>query len=139
MANEDRGEIEIEFNPSTQVLMRFRAAESALLDDLLGAAPLVFLGRGGGTEKFLINAFIAGTSQTRRKDRVSPGQAAAWLDEADPSFNREDCKRDVLYALARGKGGDEAKRMCDVLDEIYRPGPKEDDDKKKAGSASAAA
>jgi hypothetical protein len=130
-ANEDRGECEIQFSKDNVVTLRFRYAETTLLGERLGCDPLIYLGRGGSIEAFLTHAIIAGTSQIRRQDRVTPGKIALWFDHADPEFSREDAQKRVLYAVARGKGGGESEKMLAQLDEIFAV-----DDPKKNESAS---
>lgn len=98
--------------------LRFKSAEVIVLEDRLGCDVLTYLARGGGTTKFCADAVIAGLSgsRTARKE-LTPATVATWLDSAD--WDREEFQKDVLYAIARGKPGEEGMRMAKVLDEVF--------------------
>lgn len=113
MANQDRGEMEIHIGDQTRTL-RFKSPEVLVLEEMLGKDVLAFLAGGGGQTKFLTSAIIAGMSKTDSKTRLTPAKVAGWLDALD--IDRDKLQREILYVIARGKGGEEAKRMVDAFD-----------------------
>lgn len=123
MANADRGEMEIHIGGQSRTL-RFRAAECMVLEERLEADPLAFIARGGGQTKFLVEAIFAGLSREKAL-KLTPGRVAAWLDEAD-ELDRSETQKGILYAIARGKPGDEGRVMVQALDEAFGGVPSEE-------------
>jgi len=116
MANVDRGEMDLRVGGQTRTL-RYRAAECMLLEDRLGMDPLAFIARGGGQTKFLVEAIFCGLSREKSL-KLTPPRVAAWLDEAD-DLDRTESQKEILYAIARGKPGEEGKTMVKALDEAF--------------------
>lgn len=114
-ANTDRGEIDVRIGGQTRTL-RFRAPEVALLEEKLDSDPLTFLGNGRGQVRFLIAAIWAGLSRIDKAGKHTPPVIAGWLDDDKEPVNREELQKEILYAIARGKPGDEAKEMVRQLD-----------------------
>lgn len=115
-ANVDRGEFDLRIGGQTRTL-RFRAAECMVLEERLGADPLAFIARGGGQTKFLIEAIFAGLSREKTL-KLTPAKVATWLDDAD-DLDRADVQKEILYAIARGKPGDEGEEMVKALDDAF--------------------
>lgn len=121
-ANVDRGEFQLRVGGQTRTL-RFRAAECMVLEERLGADPLAFIARGGGQTKFLVEAIFAGLSREKGL-KLTPSKVAAWLDDAD-DLDRTDTQKSILYAIARGKPGEEGMEMVKALDEAFGEVPEE--------------
>lgn len=115
-ANKDRGEIDVRIGGQTRTL-RFRAAECMLLEERLESDPLSYVAKGGGQTKFLVECIFCGLSR-EKGSKLTPMRVATWLDEAE-DLNRSDLQKEILYALARGKPGDEGKQMVKALDEAF--------------------
>ncbi len=130
MANKDLGEIEIHIGNQTR-LLRFRSKAVALLEDRLGVEPFVFVAQSKGPTKFVAEAIFAGivasSSRDERKE-ISVDRIYQWLDDA-ADLDRDKLTQDILYAIARGKTGEEAKRMVRALDAAFGV----DSDDAKAG------
>ena len=123
MANKDRGELGIHIGGQSRTL-RFRTAETMLLEDRLGMDVVAWLGAQKGQTKFLVEAIFCGLSKTEKK--ITPMRVANWLDDDDKpvkvggeKVTREDLSKEILYAIARGKPKDEADEMVRVLDEAF--------------------
>lgn len=116
MANADRGELEVRIGSQVRTL-RFRAAECMVLEDRLGMDPLAFIARGGGQTKFLVESIFAGLSR-EKGTKLTPARVASWLDEAE-DLDRTETQKGILYAIARGKPGEEGKQMVKALDEAF--------------------
>lgn len=116
MANADRGELEVRIGSQVRTL-RFRAAECMVLEDRLGMDPLAFIARGGGQTKFLVESIFAGLSR-EKGTKLTPARVASWLDEAE-DLDRTEVQKGILYAIARGKPGEEGKQMVKALDEAF--------------------
>ncbi len=117
----DRPEFEAHIGGQTRKF-RFTTAEAVLLEERLGADPLAYLSRGGGATKFVADAIFAGLSYDRGLRReLTPGKVYGWMDQAQ-DLDREWFQKEVLYAIARGKTGEEAKRMVRALDEAFAEG-----------------
>lgn len=116
MANADRGELEVRIGSQMRTL-RFRAAECMVLEDRLGMDPLAFIARGGGQTKFLVESIFAGLSR-EKGTKLTPARVASWLDEAE-DLDRTETQKGILYAIARGKPGEEGKQMVKALDEAF--------------------
>lgn len=116
MANADRGELEVRIGSQVRTL-RFRAAECMVLEDRLGMDPLAFIARGGGQTKFLVESIFAGLSREKGA-KLTPARVASWLDEAE-DLDRTETQKGILYAIARGKPGEEGKQMVKALDEAF--------------------
>lgn len=116
-ANKDRGEVDIRIGDQTRTL-RFRTAECALLEQSLEMDPMLFIATNRGRDTFLIKAIIAGLSRNAGKEPVTPSKVATWLD-AD-GVDKKALQKDILYAIARGKTAEEAKRLVESLDAAYR-------------------
>ena len=127
MANKDQGEIEIHIGNQTR-LLRFKSKAVALLEDRLGLEPFAFVAQSRGATRFLAEAIFAGlaanASREQRKE-ITIDRIYTWLDDAE-DLDREKLIQDVLYAIARGKAGEEAKRMVRALDEAFYGVSKED-------------
>jgi hypothetical protein len=115
-ANQDRGEIDVHIGGQTRTL-RFRAAECMLLEERLESDPLSYVAKGGGQTKFLVECIFCGLSR-EKGSKLTPMRVATWLDDAD-DLNRSDLQKQILYALARGKPGEEGKQMVKALDEAF--------------------
>jgi hypothetical protein len=100
--------------------LRFRSAEVMLLEERLGMDVLAFLARQGGSTRFVVEAVFAGLSSGADK-KLTPKRVTAWLDEFDGDV--DDLQKAILYAIARGKPAQQAKKMVEALDEAF---PSED-------------
>lgn len=114
-ANIDRGEIDVRIGGQTRTLT-FRTAQVMLLEDRLECDVLAYLGRGGGNTKFLVESIFAGLSKTEKK--LTPNRVATWLDDAE-DLNRNELTKQILFAIARGKPGEEGREMVKVLSEAF--------------------
>lgn len=113
----DRGELELRIGGQTRTL-RFRSAEVFMLEEKLESDALTFVAGQRGQTRFLVTAILCGLSRTERDGRLSPSRVGIWLDE-ETGLDREKLQKDILYAIARGKNGDEAKKMVAALDEAF--------------------
>lgn len=123
-ASPNRGELDVRLGGIHRTL-RFRTAETMLLQKRLECDVLAYLARGGGTENFLVEAIFCGLSRDK-KAKINPMRVASWLDDEDKppqvdgvNVTREELQKEVLYAIARGKPKEEAEDFVRVLDEIY--------------------
>lgn len=126
MANVDRGEVELRLGGQSRTL-RFRAAQCMVLEERLAMDPLAFIARGGGQTKFLIEAIFSGLSH-EKSSKITPTKVATWLDDAEDGFDRTDAQKAILYAIARGKPGEEGANMVKALDEAFGDGEKAEGD-----------
>lgn len=115
MANKDRGEIGVHIGGQSRTLV-FRTAQVMLLEERLEMDVLAYLAKSGGSTKFLVESIFAGLSRTEKK--LTPMKVAAWLDDAE-DLNRNDLIKEILFAIARGKPGEEGREMVRVLDEAF--------------------
>jgi len=127
MANSDRGEMEVHVGGQTRTL-RFRSSEVMDLEKRLGSDILAFLARNGGQTTFIVEAIFCGL--TPKSDKVTPKGIARWLDDAE-DLNRLELQKEIVYAVARGKPGEEGKRMVEVLDEHFNKNEDDGDEKPK--------
>lgn len=114
-ANPDRGELDVRLGGQTRTLT-FRTAQVMLLEDRLDCDVLAYLGKSGGTTKFVVEAIFCGLSKTEKK--LTPMRVATWLDDAE-DIDRNELAKEILYAIARGKPGEEGREMVRVLDEAF--------------------
>lgn len=120
--NPDRAEFSVHIGDQTR-LLTFRSGQAMALEERLGMDPLAFVGGQKGQTKFIVEAFLVGLPKS--KDEVySPGKIHKWLD-ASADFDREAFVRCVLYAIARGKPGEDGKKMALALDEAFAEALKE--------------
>lgn len=114
-ANTDRGELDVRLGNQNRTLV-FRTAQVMLLEERLGCDVLAYLGKSGGTTKFLVESIFSGLSRTEKK--LTPMRVAAWMDDAE-DLDRQELAKEILYAIARGKPGEEGKEMVRILDEAF--------------------
>jgi hypothetical protein len=129
MANQDRGEVELRLGDQSRTL-RFRTAENAMLEQMLDSDPFTFVAQNKGRDTFLIAAIRAGLSRNSDKEPITPKRVTAWLD-AD-GLDKKELLKSIMYAIARGKQGEEAKRLVRGLDEAFAA----QDDEESDGEAS---
>lgn len=116
-ANVDRGEIDVRIGNQTRTL-RFRTAEVAMLEERLEMEPLLFVGQQKGQTRFLIAAIFCGLSRTEKDKTLTPARVADWLD-TEKDLDRSELQKSILYAIARGKNGEDAKAAVRALDEAF--------------------
>lgn len=114
-ANTDRGEFDVRLGKHTRTLV-YRTAQVMMLEDRLDCDVLAYLGKSGGTTKFVVEAIFCGLSRSEKK--LTPMRVAAWLDDAE-DLDRNELAKEILYAIARGKPGEEGREMVKVLDEAF--------------------
>lgn len=116
-ANTNRGEVDIEIGGEVRTL-RFATQEIVLLEDRLGCDVLTYLGAGKGQLKFCVEAVFCGLSRSAKANKMNPLRVAGWFDQFTGSLG--DMQRDILYAIAKGKPGEEGLELVKVLDETFR-------------------
>ena len=113
----DRSEFEVHIGSQTRKFV-FRSAAAAALEERLEMDPLSYIGQNRGQTRFIVEAIIVGLPRGKNEDIVSPGRVHKWLDD-DADFDRDGFVMAVLYAIARGKPGEEGRRMAAMLDEAF--------------------
>lgn len=122
--NPTRPELEIHLGNQTRTL-RFNGAQVAALEAALDMDPLAFIGQQKGLNTFCMAAVIAGLSWDKAKRKeLTPDTVHSWFD-AETELDKEDFAKEVLYAIGRGKTGEEGKRYVRVLEEVFGVAPVE--------------
>lgn len=111
-----RGEVEVEIGSEVRTL-RFATQEIMLLEERLGCDVLTYLGQGKSQLKFCVEAVFCGLSRAAKANKMNPMRVATWFDSFKGSLS--DMQRDILYAIASGKPGEEGLELAKVLDEVF--------------------
>jgi len=126
-ANIDRGEIDIHIGDQTRTL-RFRIEQTMMLEKALGKGVMSYLAAEESQDFFLVQAIFYGLQRRGTKSKVTPPTVAGWLDSADDDspitmdskvVDRTDIQKEILFAVARGKPGQEGRDMVRILDEAF--------------------
>jgi hypothetical protein len=113
-ANPDRGEVDVRLGGITRTL-RFRIAELIALEEMLKEEAFSFAARNRSPSKFLHAAILCGISHAEKK--ITPKRVESWLDEFEG--DKVEVQKAILYAISRGKPGEEGRTMIKLLDEAF--------------------
>lgn len=118
MSNQSLGEVDVDFGDHVKKLS-FKTAEIMMLEERLGAEVFHYLATSKSPLRFCVEAVYAGLSRTAEAKKLTIQRISDWFDKLPKDRSVTEIQKDILYAIARGKPGEEGIELVKALDEQF--------------------